>query len=353
MALNLRAIKQFDKSDILKILSSFPEQCQYAVQLGLEAKILFEKKDLSNIIFAGMGGSAIGADLVKDYLYFESKIPVMVCREYDLPAYVGKSTLVIVSSYSGNTEETLSIYEQARAKGAKIVAISSNGRLKEAAIRDKVSFIEIPRGLPPRFAIGYLSIIPLCVLSRLGLINDPTLFVNQVVDVLKDLRDNCLGVKIGQKDNIAKHVATKLFKKIAFIYSGSLNFGICATRFRGQIAENAKALASSHVFPEMTHNEIIGWEEPAKLFKNFVVVMLRDQKINPRVNKRMDIAKELINKEDVEVIEVYSRGSGLLSRIFSLIYIGDFASFYLAMLYRIDPMPVDKNDYLKNEMAKS
>jgi len=351
--LNLKTIKQIDKSDMLNLLLDFPQQCRAALNIAENAKILFEKKDFNKIVFVGMGGSAIGADLVRSYLYFECKIPILVLREYTLPAYVDDSTLVFLVSYSGNTEETLGVYKGAKEKGLTMIAISSDGQLKESAKSDDVTFIEIPKNLPPRCALGYLSIIPLCILAKLGLINDVSPSINQAINVLEELKNKSLKPYIGLQDNIAKSVALRLFNKFTVIYSASVHFDVCASRFRGQLAENSKALASSHVFPEMNHNEIVGWQNPKKTFKNFAVVMLRDNQMHPRVAKRMDITSGILKKEDVNLIEIWSRGEGLLSRIFSLIYIGDFISYYLAILYGIDPTPVDRVTYLKKRLSEA
>lgn len=350
--LNLKNLKRLDKSDMLSLLLDFPLQCKAAVNIAENAKMLFEKKDFAKIVFTGMGGSAIGADLVRSYLYFESKISILVLREYELPSYVDDSTLVFALSYSGNTEETLSAYNSAKEKDAFLIVISSGGGLQECAQKDNVTFIEIPQNLPPRCALGYLSIIPLCILAKLDLIKDVTLSINQMIKVLEELRNRNLNPHIGVRDNIAKSVAHKLFNKFVVIYSSSIHFDVCAMRFRSQIAENAKALSTSFVFPEMNHNEIEGFKNPKKLFNNFVVVLLRDRDTHPRVAKRMDITGDILRKEDVKLIEIWSRGEDLLSRIFSLIYISDFIAYYLAILYGIDPTPVDRVTYLKNELAK-
>ena len=191
------------------------------------------------------------------------------------------------------------------------------------------------------------------VLAKLGLAQDAELFINQAVSLLQDLRDRSLNPEIPQKENIAKRVAVKLCNKFGVVYSASVHFDVCAIRLRGQIAENSKALASSHLFPEMNHNEIVGWQEPKKLFKNFLVLMLRDAKMHPRVSLRMDITRDILYKQGVEVIEIWSRGEGLLSRMLSLIYIGDFISYYLSILYGIDPTPVERVTYLKNKLAQT
>ncbi|MFA5090662.1 MAG: bifunctional phosphoglucose/phosphomannose isomerase [Candidatus Omnitrophota bacterium] len=351
-SLSLANIKKTDRSDMLSLLLDFPAQCRDALGIALSIRILFARRDFTKIAFAGLGGSAIGADLVRSYLYFESKLPISVLREYELPAYVDSSTLVFISSYSGNTEETLSAYNDARAKGSTIIALSSGGALKEYAQRDKVTFIEIPRGLPPRCALGYMSIIPLCALGRLGLIKDPGVAVTRMADTLEGLKGNILNPNAGQKENIAKRIAIKLTGKFAVIYAGSVHFDMVATRFKGQLNENSKSLASSHTFPEMNHNEIMGWDHPGKLFKDFLVIFLRDKMMHPRVSARMDITRDILKKQKVKVVEIWSCAEDLLSRIFSLIYIGDFISFYLAVLYGIDPTPVERVTYLKNELAK-
>lgn len=350
--INLKTIKQIDRSDMLGLLLDFPRQCKVALDIAERSKILCEKRDFTKIVFAGLGGSAIGADLVKSYLYSEIKIPILVFREYELPECIDASTLVFISSYSGNTEETLSAYKSAKDKGATLIAVSSGGAMKEYAKKDNFTFIEIPGGLPPRCALGYLSIIPLCILAKLGLAKDATLEIKQMIKVLEGLDKENLSPDIALKDNLAKSVALKLYNKFAVIYSASVHFDVCATRLRGQLAENSKALSSSHVFPEMNHNEIVGWENPKKLFKEFVVILLRDKDMHPRVAKRMEITRGIIKREGVTVIEIWPRGDDLLSRIFSLIHIGDFISYYLALLYGIDPTPVERITYLKNQLAK-
>ncbi|HTZ11171.1 MAG TPA: bifunctional phosphoglucose/phosphomannose isomerase, partial [Candidatus Margulisiibacteriota bacterium] len=318
-ALSLAAIKELDKSDMLNLLLDFPDQCRAAMDIAGKARISVDKKDFNKIVFAGLGGSAIGADLVKSYLYFKSKLAISVVREYQLPAYVDGSTLVFISSYSGNTEETIASYEDAKKRGSSIIVVSSGGALKERAQKDGFTFIGIPQGLPPRCSLGYLSLIPLAVLARLALAEDPASAVAQLVKTLEGLRER-LHPRTGLKENISKSVAARLHNKYAIIYSASVHFDICAIRMRGQLAENSKALSSSHVFPEMNHNEIVGWENPGKLFKDFVVVMLKDKGMYPRVIRRMDITEEILRKEDIKIIEINSIGEDLLSRIFSLIY---------------------------------
>jgi len=353
LSLNKENIARIDKSNLLEILLDFPQQLQHALEIGAEALLLFSRQGFNKIVFIGLGGSAIGADLVRSYLYFDAKVPISVIREYELPGYVDSSTLVFAVSYSGNTEETLNTYKEAKKKLARIVVISSGGKLKEAAEKDKISFIEIPCGLPPRCALGYLSVIPLCVLSKLGLICDARKQIQQAIGVLQELRNNCLSLRVGPKDNLAKQAAAKLYGKFVAVYSSSIHFEACATRLKGQLSENSKALASAAGFPEMNHNEIEGWHNPRKVLKNSVAVILRDNQINPCVQKRMDVTRDIFEEEGISLIEIYSRGESLLARIFSLIYTADFISYYLAILYGQDPTPTQRIDYLKERLARS
>ena len=352
-SLSLKNLKKFDKSGMLDLLLDFPLQCKAAINIAQNSKLLFDKRDFKKIVFFGMGGSAIGADLARSYLYFGCKDPFCVLREYEVPDYVDSSTLAFVSSYSGNTKETLNAYKEAKQKGATIIAISSDGSLREEALKDNISFVQLPSGHPPRTALGYSSIIPLYILSQLGVIKDIKTSVNKMVCVLEELRNNNLNPNVAQKDNIAKSIALKLFNKFVIIYSGSLFFDVCVTRLRGQLAENAKALSSSHLFPEVIHNEIVGWQNPKKIIKNFAVIVLRDQKMHPYVAKSMDIMRDILKKEEgIQMIEIWSHGEDLLSRIFSLIYTGDFISYYLAILYGVDPSATPKINYLKEELSK-
>lgn len=350
--LTLANIQKIDRSGMLGLLLDFPDQCLGAEEIGRTAAIGFQRRDFRSIIFAGLGGSAIGGDLVRSLLSAEIGVPVSVVRDYELPACVDNSTLVFILSYSGSTEETVSAYASAKAQGATIIVISSGGAVRDLARQDGHTFIAIPAGMPPRCALGYLSLVPLCVLNRLGLCKDVSAGIKDAIRTLTGLRNDCIGPRVAGADNIAKSAANALYNKFTVIYSSAAHFDVAAARWRAQISENAKALASLHLFPEMNHNEIVGWERPQRLFKDFAVVMLKDRLMHPRVLKRMEIAQEIIRKEGVRILEVWSRGESLLARILSLTYIGDFVSFYLAILYGCDPTPVERIAYLKARLAQ-
>jgi len=351
---NIKLIERCDRHGMLGLIENFADQCRDAKDIGsrfeLEPALKAQHK---NIIVTGLGGSAIGGDILRSYVSDEAGLPVFVNRNYTLPHFVDKDSLVIVSSYSGNTEETISAYNDAKSKHARILAITSGGEIARLAGADGNPAIKIPPGLPPRCALGYSFFPLLIVMSKLGLVGDKTKEIDEVIELLGEISKTMAGHAVPAKSNIAKTLAASLHNKYPIIYGGQDHIDSVVTRWRGQIAENAKTLSSGYVFPEMNHNEIVGWDNPAKLIKDFTAVILRDPGDHPRISKRMDITKTIIEKQGVNVIEVRSIGSDLLSRIFSLIYIGDFVSFYLAIMNRVDPTPVDRITYFKEELAKS
>ena len=350
---NRDLISKLDKSNMLKLISQLPNQCKEAYSIGKNSEISKPGEEIQNIVFAGLGGSAIGADIIKVFLQSELKVPVVVCRNYTLPNFVGKKTLLFCSSYSGNTEETLSTFESGLKRGANIITMGSGGKLKELSVKNGFKHITIPSGYPPRTATGYMSITVLALLTKLGLIKDKEKEVEDLHSALSDLRDKEIGVDISSDKNIAKKLAASIFGRYCVVYGTSDSTEAVSVRWRGQLAENSKTLASSHVLPEMNHNEIVGWEFPKEVLKNIKVIMLRDKSDHKRTQMRIDISKTIIKESGAEIFEVGREEAGLLARTFSLIYIGDFVSFYLAILNNIDPTPVKRVDYLKAQLAKS
>jgi glucose/mannose-6-phosphate isomerase len=280
------------------------------------------------------------------------KLPVFVNRNYTLPEFVSSKTLLVASSYSGNTEETLSAYREAKRKKAKIVALTSGGTLQTLAKKDGIPCVTIPSGLPPRCALGYAFFLPLVLLQRLGIGKNQSREIKETVRLIRNLRDKKLGKGIVTARNTAKRIARNVYGKFPVIYGAQDHIDSVVTRWRGQLGENSKTLSSSHVLPEMNHNEIVGWKNPHSLLMKCIVIILRDKGDHPRIKRRTDITKRIIEQSGVKTIELYSIGKSLLARMFSLIYIGDYMSFYLAILNREDPTPVDRISYLKKLLAQ-
>ena len=350
---NPDAIVRYDRSGMMGLIASFPRQCRAAKKIGLAFDLprKFSKR-YDNVVCAGLGGSAIGADIMRSYLLDDAKTPIFVNRGYDLPGFVNSRTLVIASSYSGNTEETLSAYKDAVRKGAGVIAITSGGLLGRYARSAGFPALLIPGGLPPRAALGYSSITLLITLAKAGIVKDRSREIDEAIAVMDALRLDSLGPEVPASVNTAKAIAKKLHRRYPVLYGAQDRIDAVVTRWRGQLAENAKTLGSSQFFPEMNHNEIVGWDNPPALLKDFAVVILRDRGDHPRVAKRIDITEKILRGRCAGITEVCSSGRGLLARMFSLIYTGDFVSFYLAILNKRDPTPVERIKYLKEQLAK-
>ncbi|OGC77721.1 MAG: bifunctional phosphoglucose/phosphomannose isomerase [candidate division Zixibacteria bacterium RBG_16_40_9] len=348
----IKKIEKLDQKHMHQLLVSFPSQLDRSITLTHSFPLPNWKNfKFGNLVLAGMGGSAIGGDLVRSYLSYQLKIPFQICRHYLLPNFVTKNSSVLVSSYSGNTEETLSAYALARKRKAKIIAITSGGKLFQLAKKDKVPVLLIPGGLPPRAALGYSFGPWLILLSRLGLIKNQTALLKETVSFLAKQMVKYEKSTTTSK-NQAKRLAERLYQKIPIIYSGCDCFDAVATRWKQQICENAKNLAFVNFFPEFNHNELVGWQNKENSKHEFVVLFLKDKDDHKRVKARMEIVKGIIKKQKIEVIEIESQGKSLLSRMFYLIQLGDWTSFYLAMLNGVDPTPIKVIDYLKYQLER-
>ncbi|OPX85450.1 MAG: bifunctional phosphoglucose/phosphomannose isomerase [Pelotomaculum sp. PtaB.Bin104] len=342
-------LRCIDTTGMFTALDGLPAQCAEACWDLVKNIELPEIEAISNIVVTGLGGSAIGGDLLRVYAADKIEVPIIVNRDYVLPKFVGPDTLVFAVSYSGNTEETLSAYAEARARGASIIAITTGGKLGELAKKDGIPVVGVPFGVSPRAATGFLFIPTLRVLSRLGLLPEVTDEITEMIDYIRKL-SRVLGPEAESRENQAKQIAATLFNKIPVIWGSAGTTEVVAQRWKGQINENAKAPAYWNVLPELNHNEIVGLQFPAEILKQLHVIILRDDRDHPRVQKRIEITKEVIQKSVGGFTEVWASGEGVLSRLFSLIYTGDFASVYLAALYGVDPGPVKVIDFLKQEL---
>lgn len=349
---DLDRIHAVDSKDMYRAIFHFPAQLRQALTIGKEIDFNRSLYDgISNIVLCGMGGSAIGGDLARSLLSDSLLYPMQVCRNYSLPAYIGSDTLVIGASYSGNTEETLSAIEQALSRNCRLFALATGGKLLALARKHGFPTAQLPGGLKPRAALGYLFVPLILFFARLGLSQYGTDHILALADFLQD-HGNSLKVETPISDNPAKSLAKRLYGSLPIIYSGPEITDAVGTRIKGQISENAKMLAFANQFPEFNHNELVGWKKIATYKDCLRVVFLRDREDNHRVTARIDIVKKMIKKEKVEIIELVSEGNDRLQRTFSLIQFGDYLSFYLAILNNVDPTPAAPIDYLKVELTK-
>jgi len=331
------------------LIESFPEQFLSAAEMAASLSLPAAKTP-ANLVVAGLGGSAIGGDIIRSILGDTLRLPLLVSRDYRLPSFVGTSSIVIASSYSGNTEETLSAYNQALGTGAFVVCITSGGRLAERALADGSPVVRIPGGMPPRAALGYSTLALLGALQAIGVVEQLKQSVEEAAALLSRLARHYSG-DVPTVRNPAKALAQSLFGKIVAVYGGVGLLDSAAARWRGQMEENAKNLALHHVIPEMNHNEILGWECPKEALQRVATVFLRDSDDHPQIKRRFDLTKEIVARGCGASHEVWSEGNSRMARVFSVLYLGDFVSLYLAYLNGVDPTRIDAIDYLKRELS--
>ena len=347
---NQEVYKQYDPEGMLARIKELPRQCQQAWQAAEDFDLPADYSDIDKVVILGMGGSAIGGDLVRSLATLEAELPVFVQRDYDLPAFVDARTLVIASSYSGNTEETLSAFEQALKTDSKKLAITTGGRLKAMAEKANIPVFVITYKAQPRAALGFGFLPILCFLQKLGFLSDKSADVAEMVQVLRELSPK-ISEEIPLSDNPAKQLAQRLYGRLPVVYGAGILAEV-AHRWKTQINENSKVWAFYEVFPELNHNATVGFPLPREVASKVRVIMLRAPSLHKRVQLRYKITGELLDQAEVEHEFVDSEGNSLLSQMMSLVMFGDYTSYYLAILYRVDPSPVKVIDYLKEQLAK-
>jgi len=349
---DLSQLKQHDVDDMLGLTLGLPEQLRKAHELASAVKLPDDYAQVRNIIATGMGGSGIGGALTAKLFEDELKVPMAFNRDYTLPAYVGSETLVIAASYSGNTEETLTAANIALERGAKVFCITSGGALGELAEAKGLPWVQVPTGLAPRAASGYMLVPSIMALVKLGLIPSQEEAFAELFELTEALRED-LQPEVKFAENPAKQLADQLCGHIPLIYGEIGYLGLVAERWKTQLNENSKMLAYSNVLPELNHNEVVGWTLPDELAEVFSVVFLRDKDANVRYQLRAEVTKQLIVRKGCHLEEVWTRGHSKLAKLFSVSYFGDFVSVYLAALYEVDPGSIDNIKLLKAKLAEA
>ncbi len=322
-----------------KLIADFTKQLQEALTIGRAVQLTPLRKELRNVVVAGMGGSGIGGDLVASMVSEKIQIPFVVVKDYFLPHWINEHTLLIASSYSGNTEETLHVLEEAIRRNCKIVCIASGGSIANLANKAGLDYVAIPGGMPPRACIGYSIVQLLFILKWYNLIDDG--FALGIQDAIRLLDKQELRIR-----KQAQSLARKLYRRLPILYS-TTQFAPVALRWRQQINENAKMLCWHHVVPEMNHNELVGWRTPGK----YAVIFLRSHTDYTRNQQRFNIARNIIMQYTKHIYEVWAQGESYIEQIFYLIHLGDWVSCYLAEKRSVDPVEVNVIDFLKAELA--
>ena len=333
-----------DRHGMLGIYEGFPDQCRSALKIGREAFLPRLSPEPRLVCLTGMGGSAAGGDIAKALFDAYADVPFIVNRDYHLPHYVRSDSLVFCVSYSGNTEETLSAYRDAQVAGATVIAITSGGRLAQLAKKDGIPLLEVPAGLAPRAALGSMLIPLLLACQRLDLIPE------QDFEAAFDLLDACASKKwaVGVSgSNVAKELAEACHRKLIVLYGLGGWQGAVANRWKGQINENSKVMAFANTYPELDHNEILGWVGSGDQgVKEFVGILLQDGGESAKMKARAQVSSEIIG-EKCRFVDAFAEGTSLLERILTLTHIADYVSLYLAALNGVDPENIDAIDQLK------
>jgi glucose/mannose-6-phosphate isomerase len=342
-------ITKIDKSNMLSFCTEAPKHYAEAARLANSLSVSYPKP--ANIVVAGMGGSAISGELLKDWARNTITMPIEVNRDYTLPAYADKNTVLLVTSYSGETEESLSAFLDAIKRGCMTVCISSGGALQKFAEKLGVPHLQVPVGMAPRATLPYLFMPLLVLLEKMGLVSDVASEISATISALKQVStanspDKPLNA------NFSKSLASNICGTVPVIYG----FGVyraVAQRFKTQFNENSKLPAKWEVFSELDHNEIVGWEQHSELTKNFSAILIRDKAEPAEVRSRIEATKKLMKPAVSNMFEVWTQGETPLAKMLSTICIGDFTSVYLAILRKIDPTPVKTIDLLKKQMKQT
>jgi len=323
------------------LVANFSKQLSEAISIGSNAQLTSANNKISNVLICGLGGSGIGGSIVAELVVSNANVPINVTKGYFIPAYVNENTLVIVSSYSGNTEETINCMKLAMGKKAKIVAVTSGGKVLESCKINNFDSIVVPGGMPPRSCLGYSLTQLFFILGFHKIINN-----NYVADL-----ENAIKLIDSEEQSIiaeSKSIAQKLLGKLPVIYATTYNEGI-AIRFRQQLNENSKVLCWHHIIPEMNHNELVGWTEKNE---NISVLIFLDKDDYSRNLARVDINKEVIKKYTSSITEIYSKGNSIIEKAIYFIHLGDWISVSLAELRGVDAVEVNVINHLKSKLSE-
>jgi glucose/mannose-6-phosphate isomerase len=343
--------QRFDPSNMIERIGDFPKQCLQAWQGAINLPLPPDYCNVDKVVILGMGGSAIGGDLVHSLAMTQSKTTVLVHRDYHLPRLVDEGTLVIASSYSGDTEETLSAFSQAIHTPAKKLAITTGGKLQNLAAENGIPVFIFHYKAEPRTALGYSFFSLLAFLQKLELIDIETQDIDETMSVLEELSLS-LDKGVSLNANPAKQIATKLLSYLVIVYGAGILSKV-AYRWKTQLNECSKIFAYAEYFPELNHNAVVGYRLPPWLNQKASIIMLRSPSLHPRTLVRYMVTGELLAYAGINYEVVEAKGECPLSQMMSTVLLGDYVSYYLALLNEVDPSPVAAIDYLKERLSEA
>ena len=339
---------KLDQSDMRGTITGFPNQIKKSFSI-MNSWVPHKKyRDIQNIMVLGMGGSAIGGDVARVLAQNACTVPIFVNRSYNIPEWVGSKTLILASSYSGGTEETLSAFTQCRERDCPIIVLSTGGTIIDYADEYDLDKITIPGGYQPRAALGFSFSLILILLSRLGFVQNYIIeIVEKSIESLKSL-----SIEMNKAENKALTIAENIHTTCPIIYGSEDLTWVAAVRFRGQLAENAKMLSFHHHFPEQNHNEIEGWTVNPDIMNRFSIIWLKDEDDHPGIQARMRISATLLESNAGSQIEISQLGANRVERLLKLIHYTDWISYYAALLNNVDPTPVKRIQELKIKISE-
>lgn len=347
----LPVYQRLDPSGMLRHLHQFPDQCERAWDSSLRLPLPQDYAKVVKVIICGMGGSAIGGEFMHRIATLENGPPVSIHRDYGLPPFVDSDTLLIFSSYSGNTEETLSSFTESLRTEAKKLILTTGGKLRELAEKEGFPILPIDYEAPPRATFPYGFVSLLGVFNILGLIPDKSGDMKEVLQVLRTVSNN-INETVPIASNPAKQLATHLYGHLAVVYGAGLLSEV-AQRWKAQLNENSKVWAFYEILPELDHNAVVGYQFPSEIRRETMVVLLHSSLLHPRVSMRYRLTAEILAKEAVKHQTVEAIGTTALAQMMGSVLLGDYVSFYLAILNGVDPTQVAPIDYLKSRLAES
>jgi glucose/mannose-6-phosphate isomerase len=339
-----------DSVGMFAATAALPEQVAAAATAARGLAGLPDHEYVEQVVVLGMGGSGIAGDLMVAVAGPFLPVPVVVVKSYDLPDFVGPGSLVFALSFSGDTEETVEAAGEAAGAGANVVTVTSGGELARLAEEWSAPWVPVPGDIPqPRAALGAMAIPPLVVLEEIGLFPGATRWVELAVEQLRRRRDSLV-----VPGNLAEELARAIGRTIPLVHGAQAVGAAAALRWKTQVNENAKSPAFSAVYPELCHNEIVGWGQNGDVTRQIMtLVNLRHDAEHPQVVRRFALVADLLREVVADILEVRAVGEGDLAQLLDLILVGDFVSLHLAAQEGIDPGPVPVLDEIKHRLRQA
>jgi glucose/mannose-6-phosphate isomerase len=347
---NFATYEQVDRAHMHLRLTELPQQCLKAYRLAQALALPHDYRSVNTIVIAAMGGSALGGAIAQALATPLSQAPITIWRQYGLPAFAqGAGTLVIASSKSGDTEETISAFDEAVRRDCHAIAIATGGALAHHAIERQIPLFSFTFAHESREAIGWLTLPVIAFLSTMGIIPDPTRDIIETVTLLGEMRKK-IGIGIPAAHNSAKRMAGQLMDRLPIIYGAEMLAPV-AQRWKTVLNENAKMLAAWDEMPELSHNTVVGFEHAEAIWSKSIVIQLRSNLNHPGIARRFDLTTRLLLEAGINQDTVRAQGNSAMAQLFSLVYFGDWVSYYAAIISGIDPTPTNAIHRLKGEVG--